>query len=341
MNILFYCPSKFNLNSKINNRLGGIETLNLEISKNLSSNKNKIYLSTICKKTIKKRNLINLPISKIKKYYYKYNFDYVISSNDPEIFKYFRNSKKILWMHNTLAIEKALRKKKFFSIITNKVSAVFVSEYLNKDTSKLYNFKSRIVIPNFLSSEFNNIKYNYDRKPNIIWSVSRKKGLDNFIDIWTKNIFEKFSKAKLHIFGIKKYHDKNRLKRYNIFFHGRVKKNILKKFYKKSVCSICLGYDETFCLNAIESMSCGTPVLSFKKTALNSLIANGKNGYKVNNFTDLAIRIKKIINLRLGERKRLIDRTSSFSKKYEIEKIKLKWIRLFKNENKIKTYSKN
>ena len=49
MNILFYCPSKFNLVSKMNDKLGGIETLNLEFH-NLSLNRYKVYLSTICKK---------------------------------------------------------------------------------------------------------------------------------------------------------------------------------------------------------------------------------------------------------------------------------------------------
>ena len=49
MNILFYCPSKFNLVSKMNDKLGGIETLNLELSRNLSLNKYKTYLSTFVK----------------------------------------------------------------------------------------------------------------------------------------------------------------------------------------------------------------------------------------------------------------------------------------------------
>tara|TARA_B100001057_G_C22869335_1_gene958064 strand:+ start:2551 stop:3546 length:996 start_codon:yes stop_codon:yes gene_type:complete len=325
MNILFYCPLKFNLKSKNNSNLGGIETLNLELSKFLSSNKDKIYLSTICKKIIKKNNLINLPISTIKTKNNKYNFDYVISSNDPSIFNYYKNSKNILWMHNTLAIEKAIRKKKFFPILSNKINAVFVSEYLNKNTSKLYNFKSRTVISNFLSSEFDKIKLNYNRKPNVIWSVSRNRGLDKLIDIWINDIFKINSKAKLHIFGINKHINKRKLKNYNIFFHGRVNKIILKKYYKKSACSICLGYDETFCLNAIESMSCGTPVLSFKKTALNSLINNGENGYKTENFRDLSLKIKKILNLRLDKRKKLIKRTLLFSKKYKKENIVKKW----------------
>ena len=328
MNILFYCPSKFNLKSKNNNSLGGIETLNLELSNILSSNKYKIFLSTICKKVFRKKNLINLPISTIKKKYSKFDFDYIISSNDPSIFNYYKNSINILWMHNTLAIEKAIRKKKIISILTNNINAVFVSEYLKKNTSKLFNFKSRTVIPNFLSKEFNKIKFSYHRKPNVIWSVSRSRGLDKFINIWINDISKKYSKAKLHIFGIEKYNDKNKLKKYNVFFHGRVKKKVLKKYYEKSVCSICLGYDETFCLNAIESMACGTPVLSFKMTALNSLIKSGKNGYKTENFKDLSLKIKKIINLRLEKRKKIIKTTLLFSKKYKIEKIKKKWEKL-------------
>ena len=111
MNILFHCPTKFDLNSIGNNKLGGIETLNLELCNNLSSKDYNIYLSTICKKVIKRKNLTNLPISKLKKENHNYNFDYIVSSNDPNIFNLFKDSKKILWMHNTLAIEKALRKK--------------------------------------------------------------------------------------------------------------------------------------------------------------------------------------------------------------------------------------
>ena len=95
MNILFHCPTKFDLNSISNSKLGGIETLNLELCKNLSFKCYNIYLSTICKKVIKRKNLTNLPISKLKKENHNYNFDYIVSSNDPNIFNLFRNSKKI------------------------------------------------------------------------------------------------------------------------------------------------------------------------------------------------------------------------------------------------------
>ena len=44
MNILFHCPTKFDLNSIGNSKLGGIETLNLELCNNLSSKNYNIYL---------------------------------------------------------------------------------------------------------------------------------------------------------------------------------------------------------------------------------------------------------------------------------------------------------
>ena len=327
MNILFYCPSKFNLVSKKNDRLGGIEILNLELSKNLSKKKYKVYLSTVCKKIIKKKNLINLPISTIKKNYDKYNFDCVISSNDPNIFNYFKNSKKVLWMHNTLAIEKALRKNKLFSILSNKINTVFVSRYLDKNTSKLYNFKSRIVIPNFLEKRFENQKIQNKRNPWIIWSVSREKGLYESINIW-KNIVKLYPQMQFHIFGIKKFNNKKKLKKYNIYFHSRVSKNVLIRYYKKSLASLCLGYDETFCLNAIESMSCGLPVISLKKTSLNDLIKNNVNGYKVDNFKQVYQKILKIKNMSNKKRSIFINKTYSYSKKYYFNKIQLKWMKI-------------
>ena len=86
MNILFHCPTKFDLNSINNSKLGGIETLNLELCNYLSSKDRNIYLSTVCKKVIKRKNLTNLPISKLKKEKHNFKFNYVVSSNDPNIF---------------------------------------------------------------------------------------------------------------------------------------------------------------------------------------------------------------------------------------------------------------
>ena len=115
MNILFYCPFKFSLKSKNINSLGGIETLNIELTKYLANFKNKIYLASICNKEFKIGNLTNIPINKLEKKLLNFRFDKIISSNDPTIFDYSKYSKNFLWLHNKLTLEKAFRKKKTFS----------------------------------------------------------------------------------------------------------------------------------------------------------------------------------------------------------------------------------
>ena len=306
MNILFHCPSKFSLKSKNINSLGGIETLNLELSKNLSLKGYNVYLSTICKKIIKKKKLINLPIKILKKNNKLYDFDYVISSNDPNIFDLFRSSKKILWMHNSLAIEKAIRKKKILSIFRNKITTVFVSDYLKKITSKLYLFDKRIVIP-------------------------REVGLEETIQIWIRSIYPINKNTKLFIFGIEKIKFRkliNFYKRYNIFFFGRVKKKKLRKVYNQSLAMICLGYDETFCLNAIEANACGLPVITFGKTALKELIKNNYNGLIVKDYKSLSLKMINLINKKDKIKKKFILNSISNSKKYNFDIIEKKWINL-------------
>ena len=296
-----------NFNNKINkrnrNKLGGIETVNLNLFNNLKNKFKYIYLK---------------PQKKINSY------DIIISSNDAQIFNKYKSNKYILWLHNKLQIEKAIRKRQFFPIISNNIEAVFVSNYLKNITSKIYNFKKKTVIPNFLDKQFENLKISYKRKQMIVWAVSRDRGLKETINLWKKRVYPKFPKAEFHIFG-NIIQERKKLKKYNIYLHKRVNKDVLINYYKKSRCSICLGYDETFCLNAIESMSCGTPVLSFKMTALNDLIINNVNGFKVDNFNDLGNKIEKLL-IPNKKRIKLIQKTFNFSKKYYFKKIKLKWI---------------
>ena len=332
MNILFYCPFNFNIKSSKLKSLGGIESLNVELSKFLSKSNYKIFLATYCKKIIKKKNLINIPIDFLLNNKSRFKFKSIISSNDPTIFNHFKNSKNILWLHNKLPIEKALRKKKFFPIITNKVSAIFVSDYLSKKTTSIYNFKKKIVIPNFLDPIFSKTKPSINRKPYFIWSVQRKKGLKEIINVWIKKVYKINPNTKLYIFGIDKNAFNKRetetLLNNNIFLKGRVPKNELKKYYNISMGMICLGYDETFCINAIEAFSCGLPLITFGLTAVNELIDN-RNSFKINNFVELNKKILDILDMNKLQRKHYIDYCYSFSKRYQIQKIIPLWKRVF------------
>ena len=298
-------------NFKNHNSLGGIEILNYELYKYLKK-KHKIILSNTLSKKI-------LTV----------NWDIVISSNDSRIFNQVKTKRKILWLHNKLQLEKAFRKKQLFSLLINDIEAIFVSKYLKENTSRLYNFSKRTVIPNFLPSIFEKNKFSKNKKNKknlFVWSVQRKLGLDELISVWKKKIYSLNSNCELHVFGVN--YKNNKLIKYNIFCHGKIPRQKLLNFYKKSIGMICLGYDETFCLNAIEAMKVGLPVISLGKTALKEIIKDKINGYLIDNISDINIPIKNLINLDSYRRLSLSKYCIKFASNYNSNIVFKDWEKL-------------
>jgi glycosyltransferase involved in cell wall biosynthesis len=333
MKLLINCPLNFGINNKLSNTLGGIETLNIELAKKFVLSDLDVTLASNCKVKKKVKNILNLPIHIIKKNSNNYHYDVIISSNDSTIFDYFPQSKKILWLHNPLQIEKSFRKKQFFSIIKNDINTVFVSDYLNKITSSLYLFKKRLVIPNFLPSIFTEKVIIKKRKPIFVWSVQREKGLNNTIEMWIKNINPLHINAKFYILGIDKLPNSLKpkyLKSKNIIHLGRVSKAKLRNIYTQSTAMICLGYDETFCLNAIEANSCGLPVISFGKTALIDLVKNNYNGFIVKDFKGLSKKIMYLLKSNNKIKLKFTNNCITYSKKFSLNSIFYAWLKLIK-----------
>ena len=329
MKILFYTNSRLTSKS-----LGGIETLNLNLAKCLAQTNHEINIASICKKKILKNKVNFIPIQNLKKKNNNiHKFDIIIGSNDTSLYSYFKESKKILWLHNKLQIEKSLRKNNFFPINYHRPNVVFVSKYLKNETSNIFLFKKKVVIPNFLSKDFTIKNLNFKREKIFVWSVQREKGLNEIIDIWINKIFINDKSVKLFIFGIKKKFSKSTLiflKSKNIFFYGRVSKTILKKTYQKSLAMICLGYDETFCLNALEANSCGLPIITFGKTALKDYSISNYNSIIAKNFNDLENKIFYLSSLNKRKKDALIKNSFNHSKKFRLNIISKLWVKLFK-----------
>ena len=229
-----------------------------------------------------------------------FSFDSIVTSNDTSLYSYFKKSKKILWLHNKLQIEKAIRKKNFFPINYHRPHVVFVSNYLSNFTSRFLFFKKRFIISNFLSNFFIVKKMNFDRKKIFIWSVHGIGGLSELIEIWINKIYQRDKSVKLYIFGVNNKFSKSKitfLRSKNILFYGRVSKSKLKSTYLNSLAMICLGYDETFCLNALEANSCGLPIITFGKTALKDYSISNYNSIIAKNFNDLENKIFYLLSL--------------------------------------------
>ena len=333
MNILLSCPSKFSLETKNFEKLGGVESLNLELAKTLSKVNINVTLATDCKKTIIKNKIVNIPIDKLKNNAKNFSFDTIITSNDTSLYSYFKKPKKVLWLHNKLQIEKAVRKKNFFPINYYRPHVVFVSNYLSNFTSSFLLFKKRFVISNFLSNFFIVRKMNFNRKKIFVWSVQRDRGLSELIEIWINKIYQRDKSVKLYIFGVNNKISKSKLtflRSKNIFFYGRVSKLKLKKTYLNSLAMICLGYDETFCLNALEANSCGLPIITLGKTALKDYSISNYNSIIAKNFNDLENKIFYLLSLSKHKKDILIRNSFNHSKKFRLNIIYKLWVKLIK-----------
>ena len=141
-----------------------------------------------------------------------------------------------------------------------------------------------------------------------------------------KKIYPLNSNCELHIFGVN--FKNNKLIKYNIFCHGKIPRQKLLKFYKKSIGMICLGYDETFCLNAIEAMKMGMPIVTLGKTALKEIIKDKINGYLIDNISDIDIPIKNLVNLDSYRRLSLSKYCIKFASNYNSNIVFKDWEKL-------------
>ena len=117
------------------------------------------------------------------------------------------------------------------------------------------------------------------------------------------NNFSNAENINLVIFGGKDYRDYSELNfkihKFNLISNDK----ILKKLYSAADVMIVPSKLETFGLTALESMSCGTPVVAFENTGLSDIIEHKKTGYlaKYLDEKDLLSGINWILNNPLKE----------------------------------------
>jgi glycosyltransferase involved in cell wall biosynthesis len=332
MKLLFINNSLIDFNNKNQNKNGGIEHCNIELAKSLSKLGHDITLVSKIKNKQKISNITNLPLNSLNSFKSNNHYDIVVSSNHSEFFQFQKKTIKVLWLHNQLQIEKSIRKKQLWPIIKYRPHVVFVSDYLKKKTSLYYPFLSKTIIPNGCSELFFNNQRSKIIKPIFVWTNKRDKGLNDIIDIWCKKISIDLPIAELHIHGItksKKYISNIDYSKFRIKFFGLVSRNYLANKYKFSAAMLHSGYDETFCISALEALSSGMPVITIDRTALAERVINNFNGYKVNNFDDMAdIAISLFKNK--TQLKCLSNNAVNHSKKFKWDNIAISWNKYFK-----------
>lgn len=195
--------------------------------------------------------------------------------------------KEILLQADCIFANSKLEKKSILSLVSEKKHS-----NLNKKIK---------VIPPLINDELFKMKRkkNNNSQFNFIF-VSRpdkRKGLLETIKAITSINDDKIF---LWIVGDHKKNDYQQIiknKKSNFHFLGKKKNEDLPKLYQLADATIISSYYEPFGMVAIESMLCGTPVISTKVNGLKDLIIENYNGLFISNKqnSDFAINIKNSI----------------------------------------------
>ena len=302
---------------------------------------------------IKPKNLLGLTIFeklidnfntfiKIKRFFKKYEFDdgenIVIALGHsqscllPFIIPNKKNIKKIGSQHNPISYNL------IYSII-RKISLKRLDKYilLNKtmqeDFLNHYNFINTYVIEN--PNQINSKRSDLNNKTVIaVGRLKEQKNFEALINIWS-NIKEKNLNWTLRIIGDGPLKEEllSQIKKLNLEDVIELKSfnnNIENEYYKADILAMTSIY-EGFGLVLVEAQSCGIPTIAFDcPTGPRNIINDGKDGYLIENRNTEQF-IKKLDDLMNNNEMRWKMGENAFenSKRFDIETITEKWIKLF------------
>lgn len=279
--IAIICPTRasFHIGSEAETGLGGIEAANIALAVGLSGLGHDVTLYSATDRLREAHGVSNRPLSDVR----LDDVDAVISSNDAGWFgKAAPSIRKVVWMHNPLPLEKALRRRQVLPILRHRPMAVFVGEVLMQRTSRLYPFRQRHQIglgvdPLFLGKEADGPRANH-----FVFASQRQRGLAQVLRAWSAHGALLPPGAELHVFGTLASDmamSDERAAQERVRFHGRVLKTELSAFYRTARAMLIPGAeDETFCLAAAEAQCMGLPVITLGIGSLRERVQDGQNG---------------------------------------------------------------
>jgi len=211
---------------------------------------------------------------------------------------------------------------------------------LTSGNIKDWQYKKNIeVIPNpvsFFPDTFSNLE---NKKIIAVGSHSYNKGYDLLLESW-KQIIEKFSDWKLHIYG--KFDDNKTFIKLSeqlnlnetVVFHQPVK-NIEEKYLDSSVL-VLPSRSEGFGMVLIEAMACGLPCVAFDcPHGPADIIRNNEDGFLVENGNskEFADKLSLVMN-DIALRKKMGRKAKYNVHRFSLDEVLIKWNNIFQNLKK-------
>ena len=272
-------------------KIRGSESSIINLSKKLSELGNDVCIFNHSKVEIVNNKYSWQNISKIEKH--KQDFDVVISNNDSEILSIFDCKKKYVLSHSILNIEKAIRKKQFFSYFANKPKYLLLGSYHKKKMSKIFSIYGNYIINYGVDEIFENqiITDNYDK--NLSFFTSRQdRNLNLLIDVWKNGINQKRKESKLFITPISKD-----LISYNIYNREMLNKKAFIDDIIRSRMIILPGHKaELSCLAAMEASELCLPIVTMGIGSLSERVEHLVTGLVSKSKKDFTENILELYN---------------------------------------------
>ena len=238
----------------------------------------------------------------------------------------------------TKLIDSFLIKKKKKIFLNKNIKFVVPSKWVKNKVlnSKIFSKieikkikKKILIIPNFSDDKhfcIKSSKKNIYNKFLVFKYPDYIKGYDNFLNFLNKSKEVNCLKNSTFIiigqnFNNNYYYKK--FKNFNFIFYNYVDRKKLLDIYNEVDFTFMLSRAESFSLVSMESLLCGTPVISFKYNANNEFVKHKKNGFLFNKINKNELKIF----YRWISSKNLLRKSirNSISEKYHNEKIKKKW----------------
>lgn len=283
--ILFICdtPQAFNGTHADTEGLGGVETTVVSLAEALAQRGHAVTVCTTATAPVTHKHVSWQPMEALV----RVAAEVVITCNHASRLDDVHASKharKIVWLHNPLSLEKAIRKYQFGALLRHRPDVVCVGDALRKRASMLLPFRDRHTIGHGVSAPFLTTPSPplAARKNHVVWVSQPQRGLRETLALWKSHVWPAVPDAEFHLFG-RSLQDcgmtADALTACNIVLHPRATKQQLAEVYAGAKLLFYPGArDETFCLAAAEAQCMGVPVVTRGMGSLAERVTHNTNG---------------------------------------------------------------
>ncbi len=172
----------------------GIETSIIQLSQALAHRGHRVTVFNSRNDSVNDGGVYWQPLANMS----QWHGEAIIAANEPKLFTGTSAKRKILWLHNRVSVEKALRKGRLIPLWVHQPLVVVSSVWHQRDLVRILTPKGVCVIPLGVADIFHNAKHQTPLAPPVIaFTADKTRGFEEFATLWQTHIFPMYRKHSL------------------------------------------------------------------------------------------------------------------------------------------------